>query len=64
MNKLVIVYICDVCVDMLVILCEEKVMDCGGVLYCFIEDREMVGKLLDFGFYIFFFGIVIFCNVE
>lgn len=64
MNKSVIVYIRDVRVDTLVILREEKVTDCGGVLYCFIEDRETAGKLLDFGFYIFFFGIVIFRNAE
>jgi TatD DNase family protein len=42
----------------------KPVMDCGGVLHCFTEDRETAGKLLDMGFYISFSGIVTFRNAE
>lgn len=64
LNKPVIVHTRDARADTLVILREEKVTDCGGVLHCFTEDRETAGQLLDLGFYISFSGIVTFRNAE
>ncbi|MDF7681097.1 metal-dependent hydrolase [Enterobacteriaceae bacterium ESL0689] len=64
LNKPAIVHTRDACADTLAILEEEKVMDCGGVLHCFTEDKQAAGKLLDMGFYISFSGIVTFRNAE
>lgn len=64
LNKPVIVHTRDARADTLDILREENVMDCGGVLHCFTEDRETAGQLLDMGFYISFSGIVTFRNAE
>lgn len=48
--------------DTLTILREEQIMNCGGVLHCFTEDREIARQLLDLGLYISFSGIVTFRN--
>lgn len=50
--------------DTLTILREEQVMDCGGVLHCFTEDKQTAMELLDLGMYISFSGIVTFRNAE
>ncbi len=42
--------------DTLSILREENVMDCGGVLHCFTEDKDTAVELLDLGMYISFSG--------
>lgn len=44
-------------------MCVYNVENCGGVLYCFIENWEMVKKVIDMGFYILILGIVMFKNV-
>lgn len=64
LKKPVIVHTRDARADTLAILRQEQVMDCGGVLHCFTEDKETAGKLLDMGFYISFSGIVTFRNAE
>lgn len=64
LKKPVIVHTRDARADTLAILQEEKVMDCGGVLHCFTEDRQTAATLLDMGFYISFSGIITFRNAE
>ena len=64
LNKPVIVHTRDARADTLAILQEEKVIDCGGVLHCFTEDRATAETLLDMGFYISFSGIITFRNAE
>jgi len=64
LNKPVIVHTRDARADTLAILREEQVMDCGGVLHCFTEDRDTAQALLDMGFYISFSGIITFRNAE
>lgn len=64
LNKPVIVHTRDARADTLAILKEEQVMDCGGVLHCFTEDRATAERLLDMGFYISFSGIITFRNAE
>lgn len=59
-KKLLIIYICDVCEDIINLLKVYKVLYMKGVLYCFIELLEMVEVVMEFDFYIFIFGIVIF----
>ncbi|XKM12520.1 YchF/TatD family DNA exonuclease [Orbaceae bacterium ac157xtp] len=48
--------------DLLAIIKAEQPY--SGVLHCFTEDLETAKKLLDFGFYISFSGIVTFKNAE
>ncbi|WP_237385173.1 metal-dependent hydrolase [Xenorhabdus sp. Sc-CR9] len=64
LNKPVIVHTRDARDDTLLVLREEKVQECGGVLHCFTEDKETARALLDLGFYISFSGIVTFRNAE
>lgn len=64
LNKPVIVHTREARADTLAILKEEQVMDCGGVLHCFTEDKATASALLDMGFYISFSGIVTFRNAE
>lgn len=64
LKKPVIVHTRDARADTLAILQEEKVMDCGGVLHCFTEDKATAARLLDMGFYISFSGIITFRNAE
>jgi len=64
LNKPVIVHTRDARADTLSILKEENVMDCGGVLHCFTEDKATAETLLDMGFYISFSGIITFRNAE
>ncbi|PHM75172.1 metal-dependent hydrolase [Xenorhabdus kozodoii] len=64
LNKPVIVHTRDARDDTLMVLREETVQDCGGVLHCFTEDKETARELLDLGFYISFSGIVTFRNAE
>ncbi|MDF4405594.1 YchF/TatD family DNA exonuclease, partial [Vibrio parahaemolyticus] len=63
-NKPVIVHTRSAREDTLAILREEKVMECGGVLHCFTEDKDTAIELLDLGMYISFSGIVTFRNAE
>lgn len=60
MGKLLIIYICDVCQEIIELLKVYFVFGMQGVLYCFIEDFVMVEVVIEFGFYIFLLGIVIF----
>lgn len=64
LKKPVIVHTRDAREDTLAILKEEQVMDCGGVLHCFTEDKATAATLLDMGFYISFSGIITFRNAE
>ncbi|CDL82014.1 metal-dependent hydrolase [Xenorhabdus szentirmaii] len=64
LNKPVIVHTRDARDDTLMVLREENVQECGGVLHCFTEDKETARALLDLGFYISFSGIVTFRNAE
>ncbi|MGP1956374.1 MAG: YchF/TatD family DNA exonuclease [Arsenophonus sp. NC-PE1-MAG3] len=64
LNKPVIVHTREAKQDTLTILKEEQVGDCGGVLHCFTENKQMVKKLLDLGLYISFSGILTFHNAE
>lgn len=48
--------------DTMRILEEEGARDAGGVMHCFVEDREIARRALDIGFYISFSGIVTFKN--
>ncbi|WP_034944144.1 metal-dependent hydrolase [Erwinia oleae] len=64
LNKPVIVHTREAREDTLAILKEEQVEGCGGVLHCFTEDRATAEKLLDYGMYISFSGIVTFRNAE
>lgn len=64
LKKPVIVHTRDARADTLAILQEEQVMDCGGVLHCFTEDKATAAALLDMGFYISFSGILTFRNAE
>ncbi|OTA16148.1 metal-dependent hydrolase [Xenorhabdus vietnamensis] len=64
LNKPVIVHTREARDDTLIVLREEKVQECGGVLHCFTEDKETARALLDLGFYISFSGIVTFRNAE
>ncbi len=62
LNKPIIVHMRCSCSDILTILHEENVRDCGGVIHCFTEDRSSAKALLDLGCYISFSGIVTFRN--
>ncbi|CUX95684.1 putative deoxyribonuclease YcfH [Candidatus Mikella endobia] len=64
LNKPVIVHNRCATEDIIAILCNEKVSECGGVLHCFNADCKTAKKLLDIGFYISFSGIVTFRNAE
>ncbi|MGP1958718.1 MAG: metal-dependent hydrolase [Arsenophonus sp. NC-CH8-MAG3] len=64
LNKPVIIHSREAKQDTLSILKEEQVGDCGGVLHCFTEDKQMVKILLDLGLYISFSGILTFHNAE
>ncbi|MGP1923767.1 MAG: metal-dependent hydrolase [Arsenophonus sp. NEOnobi-MAG3] len=64
LNKPIIVHTREAKQDTLRILKEEQVSNCGGVLHCFTEDKEMAKALLDLGLYISFSGIVTFRNAE
>lgn len=48
--------------DTLKILAEENASGVGGIMHCFVEDRETAEKALAMGFYISFSGIVTFKN--
>lgn len=61
-NKPIIVHSRNASKDTIILLKEEKVEKCGGVLHCFNEDMEIAKLLLDLNFYISFSGIVTFCD--
>lgn len=48
--------------DTLTILREEGAQECGAVMHCFAEDRDVARRALDMGFYISLAGIVTFKN--
>ncbi|HLW04426.1 MAG TPA: TatD family hydrolase [Azoarcus sp.] len=48
--------------DTLRLMREEGARECGGVMHCFTESREVAEAALDLGFYISFSGIVTFRN--
>ncbi|CAL1329275.1 YchF/TatD family DNA exonuclease [Candidatus Providencia siddallii] len=50
--------------DVITILREEKIMDCGGILHSFTEDENIAKIFLDLGMYISFSGIITFNNAE
>ncbi|BAH83218.1 YchF/TatD family DNA exonuclease [Candidatus Ishikawella capsulata] len=60
LNKPIIIHARNSHNDVLNILKEEKIEECGGVIHCFTEDCNMATKFLDMGLYISFSGIVTF----
>ena len=50
--------------DTLRLMQEEKASECGGVMHCFTESREVAEAALEMGFYISFSGIVTFRNAK
>ena len=48
--------------DTIRIMQEEGAAECGGVMHCFTESKEMAKQALDLGFYISFSGIITFRN--
>lgn len=61
-NKPLIIHTRDAAEDTMRILEEEGAEQCGGVMHCFVESREIARRALDLGFYISFSGIVTFKN--
>ncbi|BGI51004.1 MAG: metal-dependent hydrolase [Arsenophonus endosymbiont of Ceratovacuna japonica] len=64
LNKPVIIHARNSKKDILKILKEEQINNCGGVLHCFTEDIKTAKILLDMGLYISFSGIITFYNSE
>lgn len=50
--------------DLLLLLREQRAMDCGGVLHCFNGDRALATALLDLGLYLSLSGMVTFKNAQ
>ena len=50
--------------DLLSILKESGINQFSGIIHCFQSDMDMVKKLLDYGFYISFSGLITFKNAE
>lgn len=59
-GKPLIIHMRDATEDTLRIMQEEKADEIGGVMHCFVEDRETAQRCLDLNFYISFSGIVTF----
>ncbi|WMY97711.1 MAG: YchF/TatD family DNA exonuclease [Arsenophonus sp.] len=50
--------------DVLNILKNEKIQECGGIIHCFNSNKNVAKKMLDLGLYISFSGILTFKNAE
>lgn len=50
--------------DIIKILREEKIENCGGVIHCFNENYSVAKKFLDMGLYISFSGIITFKKID
>ncbi|MGP1953216.1 MAG: YchF/TatD family DNA exonuclease [Arsenophonus sp. ET-KM2-MAG3] len=64
LNKPIIIHTRNAQQDTLIILREEKISNCGGVLHCFTENEQMAKVSLNLGLYISFSGIMTFNNAE
>lgn len=63
-GKPLIIHTRDAKEDTLRIMEEEGAAEAGGVMHCFVEDRETAKRALDMGFYISFSGIVTFKSAQ
>ncbi|PKO56881.1 MAG: DNAase [Betaproteobacteria bacterium HGW-Betaproteobacteria-21] len=63
-GKPLIVHTRSAAVDTLRLMQEEGAAECGGVMHCFTESREVAEAALELGFYISFSGIVTFRNAK
>ncbi len=63
-GKPLIIHMRDASEDTLRIMKEERADEVGGVMHCFVEDRETAQRALDLGFYISFSGIVTFNSAK
>lgn len=52
----------DAAADLITILREERAVDAGGVMHCFVEDWDTAQAAMELGFYISISGIVTFRN--
>ena len=59
-GKPLIIHTRDSATDVLAILREERALEVGGVMHCFVEDWETASAAMDLGFYISLSGIVTF----
>ncbi|HIJ22549.1 MAG: TatD family hydrolase [Gammaproteobacteria bacterium] len=50
--------------DTIEIMRESNAANCGGVMHCFTENREMARQALDLGFFISFSGIITFNSAK
>lgn len=62
--KPLIVHTRSAAADTVRLMQEEGAAECGGVMHCFTESREVAAAALDLGFYISFSGIVTFRNAR
>ncbi len=63
-NKPLIIHCRDAREDTLRILQEEGAAEVGGVMHCFVEDRETAQAAMEMNFYISFSGIVTFKSAK
>lgn len=63
-GKPLIVHTRSAAADTLRLMQEEGAAECGGVMHCFTESREVAEAALELGFYISFSGIVTFRNAK
>lgn len=63
-HKPLIIHTREAAEDTLSIMREEHVENCGGVMHCFTETRDVAERALALGFYISFSGIVTFKNAS
>ena len=63
-GKPLIVHTRSAAADTIRLLQEEGAAECGGVMHCFTESREVAEAALALGFYISFSGIVTFRNAR
>ena len=59
-GKPLIIHTRDSATDVLAILREERALEVGGVMHCFVEDWETASAAMELGFYISLSGIVTF----
>ena len=62
MDKPLIIHCREAKEDVLAILRQERALDVGGVMHCFVEDLETAQRAMDLNFLISFSGIVTFKN--
>lgn len=62
LKKPIIIHCRNAASDILKMLYEEKYENLGGILHCCTENKQIVKKMLDLGFYISFSGIITFKN--